>query len=207
MSSSWLNQEQERVLHRWWHGLQPVAEDDAQAWSRRKGFHDLGRGDRASLRRCTTPGDVVLQSACARLIFALSEVGRPMLVTEPAACALVAGLIARVDQAAGAAARPFASQLGKPREGGGGPLLSRLRFEQLLAAETEEDLFLRMRRALDMLAGQPIHIVELANDLFGWIDELRGHKPIVATDRVRVRWALSYFGEVSRTSTTVKTET
>lgn len=207
MSRSWLNQDQERVLHRWWHGLQPIAEDDTQAWARRKGFHELGRADRAELRRCTTPVDVVLQSASARLLFALGEFGGPMLVTEPAACALVAGLIARVDHAAGATARPLAAQLGGLREGGGGPLLSRLRFEQLLAAETEEDLFLRMRRALDMLAGQSIHVVELANDLFGWIDELRGHKPVVATDRVRVRWALSYFGEVSRNSTMVKAET
>lgn len=195
MSDSWFNEEQARVLHRWWHGLQPIAADDKEAWSRRKGFHDLGRGDRADLRRCTTPFEVLLLPSYARLRFALAEAGRPALTTEPAACALVAGLIARVGHAAGAAARPLAAQLGRSRAGNGGPVLSRLRFGQLQAVETEDDLFLRMRRVIDLLEGQPIHIVELANDLLDWVNELRGNKASAPADRVHVRWAQAYFTE------------
>ena len=184
------------LLRQWWQALQPREAEDAQKkpadlQARYGPFAGaLGRADRARLQRCGSPEAVLLQPAYAYLRHHWKGDAEALDV------ALVAGLVAQVRQAGIASrTRPFAALLGARRGGKDGPpVMSRLRFEQLLASTTPEDLFLRLRRAVELVGEQPIELGELAADLLQWCDELRGHVP-APDQRVRVRWAKAYFLE------------
>jgi len=200
MSTLWFSDSQAALLRQWWYALQPEDASDKDAAKKRaanpfSGF--LGRGDRAALRRCSTAYDVLVQPAYAYLRHRLLEVGQgaPM-VQDDEALAIAAGVAARVMQiGVGGNTRPFAALLGKSRADDASAVMSKLRFGQLQAAATPDEVFLRLRRAVDMTAGQRIDIAELGSDILKWMAELRGEVPVAAVDRVSVRWARLYFTE------------
>lgn len=196
-----LSDKQAKVLIQWWHALQPRDADDQENAKRCGPFLALGRGDRAALRRCGTLLQVMCEPAYVALTVRLDEERKLAPVPWKASgLALIAGLSVHV---AAQGTEPVAALLGKSREGGDTPVMSRLRFEQLLRCEEEDELFLRMRRALDMIAGQPVLLQEMANDLLAWMAELHGELPPPA-QRVRVRWATSYFSQALRKSAATK---
>lgn len=205
MSAHRLSETQALLLQQWWHGLQPRDPADAQGIGRCGPFMSLGRGDKAALQRCSSLVQVMCEPAAVLLRFhwTQGDEAAPWAPTAQA-CALVAGLVARVRQRGSSqATRPLAALLGQGRDGGETPVMSRMRFEQLLRSGDEEELFLRMRRALDMLGNQridivkPLDIVDLATDLLHWTAELQGEVPPPA-QRVRVIWARRYFTEPLR---------
>lgn len=147
-----------KVLHRWWLGL----EED--------------RASRAILRRCATLDEISLSPAYQRFY-------RYMLVCNwPADAALwqndklaaIAGLLAHVKTADTQRLSVKMSELS-----GDKPLVSELRFRDLLKVDTTDDLFISLRRVLP-LVGHQASIYQLAADVFWW------------NDNTKKQWAYSY---------------
>lgn len=148
-----------KTLQGWWQGL----EDD--------------RASRAILRRCATLDDVVLSAAYQRFYRTMlayncwPEDARDWQRDKLAA---IAGLLAHVNTDDTQRLSVKMSELA-----GDKPLLSELRFRDLLKIETTDDLFVSLRRALP-LVGHQASIHQLARDVYWWGDE------------TKKQWAYSY---------------
>ncbi|NTV11755.1 MAG: type I-E CRISPR-associated protein Cse2/CasB [Zoogloea sp.] len=194
--SRFLSPAQEEIVRDWWYALQPRGEDDPPA---RGEFSMFTRRDRAELRRCADPDQVLLVGAFMRL-------AKPLLKLEAAkkfrpfdddvsAYALVAGILAHVDTDLKDGSS-FAALLGKPGDGDR-PAMSTLRFARLQTAYSEADFFQLARRAVQ-LVGKKADVVKLADELLAWVWEFRGNQPDKPRDRLRVRWASEYFSAANK---------
>lgn len=158
------------VVARWWRLLQP--------WPDGKG------GDRAALarlRRADTPGVVLLEPAVIRLYGDIrKDLERATLDDrDTEMLAVIAGVLARVRPSEGPSIG-FATALGQPQDH---PVMSPLRFGNLMRAREPEDRMRHLRRAVDLLGGRPFGIPQFAADIFVWDDD------------VRRRWIFQYHQE------------
>ncbi|WP_083370327.1 type I-E CRISPR-associated protein Cse2/CasB [Chromobacterium sphagni] len=154
-------------------------------------FAMLKRADRAQLRRCETPDDVLLQSAFHRL---MQELQRQQLAVRADELALAVGVAAHAQHAPGKA---FARSLGRKNDSGRAAM-SELRFRQLQTCRDEASFFRQARRAVDLLGGE-VDVGKLAVDLLQWAREFR--QPDAAlppTERLKLRWATDYYQESLR---------
>lgn len=157
-----------------WHTALSADPDDSQ-----------GRGDRAGrarLRRARNVDDVATDPAYCRLLLDLERVRedkKQLSFHKRRALAVVAALAARVkiDKPGSSLAR----QMGQSTDGGK-KAVSELRFRNLLAKESPEELLAPLTRALRQL-GETADLVQLARDVAGWNHE------------VRRRWAYDYYSE------------
>lgn len=187
--TKFLNPAQRELVRDWWYALQPRGEKDPLP---RGIFAMLSRADRAELRRCQEPTQVLLQGAFIRLsaAFAAQQNGLSWIAKDATALALVAGLVAWVkddlnDQSS------FARQLGETGEADR-PLMSKLRFSRLQTATAEEEFYQLARRAIQLVDGKA-DVAQLAEELLAWVSEFRGMQPDKPKDRIQVRWATAYF--------------
>lgn len=190
-----LSPAQAELVWDWWYALQPRGEDDPKPNSR---FAMFSRRERAGLRRCRAPEQVLLEGAFIRLAQPLlaQEEGkqRPIFVDreggDPTPYALVAGLLAQVEDGRRDGVS-LAARLGQPIEAER-PLMSALRFARLQTAASEAEFYQLARRAIQ-LAERKADVVCLADELLAWVWEFRGNQPDKPRDRLRVRWATAYF--------------
>lgn len=184
-----LNPAQRELVRDWWYALQPRGEKDPLP---RGIFAMFSRADRAEMRRCQEPAQVLLQGAFIRLHAAFNELqnGSSWIIKDATALALVAGLLAWVknDLKDGSS---FARQLGETGEADR-PLMSKLRFSRLQTATTEEEFYQLARRAIQLVDGKA-DVAELAEELLAWVSEFRGKQPDKPKDRIQVRWATAYY--------------
>jgi len=140
-------------------------------------FEDLrdNRGDRAALRRCHQPLEVLFVPAYHHLYQKLRQHGD----LQPGRLPVVAGLLAHVKQHQGR--HNLAQQMAIPEQGASKPPVSELRFRRLLQTGSDDELFADLRRMLELLEGTA-NIFSLANDVYFW------------GDKVRRSWAYDYFG-------------
>lgn len=148
-----------KVLHQWWQGL----EED--------------RASRAMLRRCATLDEVALCPAYQRLyryLMAARAWPADAALWQNDKLAAIAGLLAHVKT-------DDTQRLSvKMSEASGDkPLVSELRFRDLLKVDSTDDLFISLRRALP-LVGHQASIHQLATDVFWW------------NDNTKKQWAYSY---------------
>lgn len=148
-----------KMLHKWWEGL----EDD--------------RASRAVLRRCSTLDTVTLSDAYQRFyryILACNAWPADAAPWQNDKLAAIAGLLAHV-QAEDTQRLPIKmSELSGDR-----PLVSEMRFRDLLKIDTPEDLYLSLRRTLPLVSNTA-NIYQLANDVYFW------------GDKTKKEWAYSY---------------
>lgn len=186
-----LSSAQAETVRDWWYALQPRGEDEPEP---RSEFSMFSRRDRAELRRCADPDQVLLLGAFVRLARALQrlEAGkqRPHFTEDGSAYALVAGLLAHVETDLNDGSS-FGARLGETVESDR-PQMSAMRFARLQTASAEADFFQLARRAIQ-LVGKKADVVMLADELLAWVWEFRGHQPDKPKDRLRVRWATEYF--------------
>ena len=147
----------DKPLREWWKEL----EDD--------------RASRAILRRCATLDAVALSAPYQRFYRRMLGYGWPA-DARPAQLdrlAAIAGLLAHVkkdtDERLPKAMSPDNAD----------PLVSELRFRDLLKIETADDLFVSLRRALPLIKYEA-NVEKLAHDVYGW------------NDKVKKEWAYSY---------------
>jgi len=147
-----------KALLRWWQGL----EED--------------RANRAILRRCATLNEVALSDAYQRFYRYMLACGWPENASEwqRDKLAAIAGLSAHVKTDDTQRLSIKMSELN-----GDKPLVSELRFRDLLKVDTTEDLYVSLRRVLP-LVGHQASIVQLARDVYFWGDD------------TKKQWAYSY---------------
>lgn len=180
-----------KVFLKWWEALQP--QDVAHPRNIDPAFTGMGRGDRAQLRRCQRPDQVVFYSAFQRLLQPLA--GR----ADPLDLALVAGVVAHVKEHTPSRLPSMAAQLGQHREGSDQPLMSERRFRALIACNDPDDFFRQMKRALDLLDGVT-NVTKLARDCLRWCQE-HDSQTILPKERLQIDWATHYYQSLLHIST------
>lgn len=161
---------------------------------------DLPRAARPALRRCGSTDDALLTEGFRALWLSLpDEWRRPWDLPAWACAASVLAEVKKHDPA-----RTFARAMGKESrsEGGSGsgkPIVSELRFQQLLRSQDLDELLRRARRAVHLL-GRSVDVVSLADDILHWHREKGGQVAWRPEDRLAVRWANDYFTEIAKYS-------
>jgi CRISPR system Cascade subunit CasB len=147
-----------KMLHKWWLGL----EED--------------RASRAVLRRCATLDAVTLSDAYQHFYRYMLACGWSENASDwqRDKLAAIAGLLAHVKTDDTQRLPIKMSELAGDR-----PLVSELRFRDLLKIETNDDLFVSLRRALPLIDNKA-NIYQLANDVYFW------------GDKTKKEWAYSY---------------
>jgi len=147
-----------KVLHKWWLGL----EED--------------RASRAVLRRCATLDAVTLSDAYQHFYRYMLACGWSENASDwqRDKLAAIAGLLAHVKTNDTQCLPIKMSELAGDR-----PLVSEPRFRDLLKIETNDDLFVSLRRALPLIDNKA-NIYQLANDVYFW------------GDKTKKEWAYSY---------------
>ncbi|MES9993562.1 MAG: type I-E CRISPR-associated protein Cse2/CasB [Candidatus Thiodiazotropha sp.] len=147
------------ILHSFWEGL------------------ETNKGDRAELRRCKQPEEVVLLPAFHRLCTRL----KPLMKGEgqgwEVRIAAIAGLLAHVREVY--PKMPLAEQMAGYK---GDSPVSELRFRRLLQ-RNRRDLYSAMIRVIRLL-GEKANIHDMAESVYYWGDSQRR------------RWAFEYFPRV-----------
>ncbi len=169
-----LNPDQRKALREWWIGLEDTP------------------GDRAQLRRCNSPWEVMMVPAFFRLVNRFEDL-KPHRFE---ALAAVAGLLALVRKGDFRDDMPpIQKQLAMPAEGGNRPRMSDLRFRQLIKSRDIEELYRRFRRALALL-GRKANILSLADLVLQWADENLYRTHAEPTKQFQFRMAQGYFEEM-----------
>jgi CRISPR system Cascade subunit CasB len=197
----YLNEVQRVGLRGWWRALQPRSPESPSLpfeWS------DLGRGDRAKLKRCSTVDELGQESAANRLAAHLAkdieklDVQRNRWVTEHYdSLLLLAGVLAHVEKdlhdKASHGGRSLAWIIGNANiaPGQDKASMSELRFKRLLRARDNEDFYRQLIRALQLAKGKA-DVAVLADDVLAWSIEKdkAAHAP---SDSLKFRWARDYY--------------
>ena len=146
---------------------------------------DEQRGMRAQLRRIDRPEDVLLSEAFAAFLAHLPESWRQE--RHLMASALVASALAWVQNDEQTSV--FAKQLKGKEER---PLMSEMRFKQLLKSRTPEEFYRRLLRAIRLLKGQ-VNVLSITADILQWYQEFTQGPERNPVNRLAVKWARDYY--------------
>lgn len=153
------NNEMNQAIVDWWEGLLKE------------------KGNRAMLRRCGSLTNVMFVPAYHKLRLTLMRFDRKNDI----ALACVAGLLAHVSS--NIADQPTGKLMVKPKEKGGNPRVSELRFRRLIQCKDHEDLFGSMIRIIRLIDGA-VAVTDLARDVYWW------------GDQTRKQWAFDYYSNL-----------
>lgn len=165
------------VLLHWWKELTENLPEDA-------GERPNRRGERAELRRCRSPDDVLLTEAYHRIRKKFVEKNIQFSDAD-ARLAPVIGLLACVKTHQ--PVQPYESlgvQMAAPRKNSDDARLSGLRFRRLLQIDDRGKLFDAMRRVIRLL-DETVDVNQLAKDVFCWSPD--------SGNSVRKSWARDYY--------------
>jgi CRISPR system Cascade subunit CasB len=138
---------------------------------------EMNRGDRADLRRCKVPEDVIFVPSYHQLRKALSQFAE---INDRSLC-IVTGVLSHVR--ANDQSEPFAAQLARIPAGKDTPVMSELRFRKFLSIRDPVILFREGIRAVRMVDGIA-NIPDLAHGLYWW------------TQETRKEWAFTYYEKI-----------
>ncbi|MCG9722926.1 type I-E CRISPR-associated protein Cse2/CasB [Shewanella sp. Isolate7] len=154
---------------------------------------------RAELKRCESSEQIMLSEGFRALWLPLinqldsqneDQVGIKLNIE---AWAVVAGVLADVRANS---VNPFAHDLGLINPETDKPVVSELRFQQLQASKSSDELLTRARRLIKQL-GSKANPVSVADDILCWFQEQSPsqsqNRPQQADKRLAVRWARSYY--------------
>jgi len=167
----WKDQDQDRLID-WWRSLEE------------------NPGERAQLRRCGIPAEVFCQRGFHRLCNKLPWWAK--WDEDVMALASVAGVLSHVRTES---LLSFPAQLGREKDNSRKPVMSELRFQQLLACQNWDEFYVCLRRAVH-LAGLTVNIISLADGIFHWARDRRDVLSENPSKRFRFSWADSYYGTV-----------
>lgn len=167
----WKEQDQTRLID-WWKSLEESP------------------GERAQLRRCRIPAEVFCQRGFHRLCNKLPWWAK--WDEDVMALASAAGVLSHVRAES---LLSFPAQLGREKDNSGKPVMSELRFQQLLACQNWDEFYVSLRRAVH-LAGLTVNIISLADGVFHWAGDRKDVSSENPSKRFRFSWADSYYGTV-----------
>lgn len=151
------------ICFKWWH--QNLKADDGTA-----------RMNRARLRRCTTPVEVLLIECVHDLNIRLRTEGHYPI---PSQLSLIAVALAHVEDTGEV---KLAGLLGYRITEDGQRALNPTRFQQLVTTTDRIELITPLRRCMSTVRNSPINVATLAADLYYW------------NEKVRNSWCFQYFG-------------
>ena len=134
------------------------------------------RGERAVLRRASSPTEVVFSPAYHHLLGQLQQ--QEYTVSRDALAAVV-GLASHVKGDVGTD-KSIAQLMASPRLSGGGAKVSGLRFRRLLAVTERDELYPLLIRVIRLLDSK-VNLVSLANSAYWW------------NEITRKQWAYDYY--------------
>ena len=145
------------------------------------------RGVRARLRRCNTPDEVMMQSAFYGLCRRLPRIESFALH----GLSVVAGLLAWVEKPGAV----LPELLGTPKSGSDKPRFSELRFQQLLASGSPQELYQNLRRAI-LQAEKTADPVHLADSVLHWTGQQQKPDWYTGRHQWQYRFARPYYEKV-----------
>ncbi len=148
--------EEEQILRKWWSDL------------------DRSRGDRAMLRRCRTPAEVVMVPAYHRLRLPL----KGNWYVNDQQLAIVAGVVSHLDS--DDSSGTCAEQMARSKEKGGPSKVSGLRFRRLLKTNTPDEEYMALVRTVHLM-GRVSNLRDLAGSAYQW------------NEYTKKNWAISYY--------------
>ena len=146
------------ILRSWWKGL------------------DHDRGERALLRRSSSPTEIVFSPAYHRLLGQFQQRG---YIINRVALAAIAGLAAHVKVDTGPD-KSVAKLMAGPGSGGNRAKISGLRFRRLLAMNHRDEVYPYLIRVIRMLDFN-VNLLDLANSVYWW------------NEKTRMQWAYDYY--------------
>lgn len=158
---------------------------DGQALKRWHSTLDEQRGSRAQLRRLDKPEEALMTEAFAHFIHRAPESWRRE--RQLMGSALVVAVLAWVKE--DKPNESFARQLKGHDER---PLMSEMRFKQLLKSRTPDEFYRRMLRAVRMLDGK-VNLLSLTEDILQWYREFYFGPERNPVHRLAVKWARDYY--------------
>ena len=146
---------------------------------------DRARGERAKLRRCQTPQEVLTQKGFLKLGKRLPDWQKYHLF----GLATVAGILSHVKTEI---PLRFPEQLGKAKEGTDKPVFSELRFQKLLSASDAEEFYKSLHRAVKQ-AGEKANPVLFADGILHWYLEQNTPEKFQGQKSWKYSWANDYY--------------
>jgi CRISPR system Cascade subunit CasB len=157
-----------------------------------KSLYD-NKGERAGLRRCTSPDQVFMTPGFQRLARHFGELykdkGKDQLY---GVLACAAGVIAHVKNDIAAPDKTFAKQMAMNKPDSDKPVVSQLRFNQLQKSYSWDEFYRRLIRSVKLIGGD-VNIVSLTDAIFHWGKEFDGQFEQKPMNRLQVRWAADYY--------------
>ncbi|MEH0834061.1 type I-E CRISPR-associated protein Cse2/CasB [Pectobacterium cacticida] len=177
-----INKDDAKKINDWFDALQ-----------HRHGFAGNGRARRAELRRAKSPPYGVL--TCPGYHDLAGKLA-DYLRQEHHIVALAIFVSVAAHAGKNTLKSSFAAQLGE-KQGGDRPYLSPLRFERLQRAQTPEELYRQLFRAVQIRGEAGVNLPSLADGIFLWVEEWQARQENRAPEihplrRNAVRWACEY---------------
>jgi CRISPR system Cascade subunit CasB len=146
------------------------------------------RGERAQLRRCSEPHQILMEPGFYRL---LNDYG-PWPKYQIQGLAMLSGLLAHVKEHQ--KGKRLGQQLAQSKEGKDTPVMSELRFNQLQKSRQPEDMYRFLRRAILLLNGK-VNVVSLAEFILAWDADYKYKHihPGEPTQRLQFKFASDYY--------------
>lgn len=152
---------------------------------------DAGRnGERAELRRCSEPQQVLMCKGFHRLRVSIDEnLSNDMTI----ALGMIAGLCSHIKTMETKIS--FPAMLAIPTEKDKtSPPLSELRFQKIAKSRTPEDLYTNLRRAIHILKNRG-NIISITNGVFLWYKN-RNNPAVNIRDTLLFQWSNDYFSTI-----------
>ncbi|MCP5497272.1 MAG: type I-E CRISPR-associated protein Cse2/CasB [Leptospiraceae bacterium] len=138
-------------------------------------------GDRANLRRCSTPAETVFLPASHRLIGEIKETSKDKIELSYDRLCAIAGILAHIKENS---SQTFSKQMSQKKPGSDQALVSDIRFRRVLQSSSivEDELFFQKIIRVIHHLDQRANILDIVASLYFW------------GDSVKKRWAYDYYG-------------
>lgn len=153
---------------------------------------------RAELKRSSLPNGVMLKEGYWLLANQLFEEKSSLIASDNHHQALAIFVAVAVFVKANNENASFASQLSEKNKKNERNIMSSLRFNQLLASDTEEEFCRRLIRAVKLRGDGGVNLFSLADSIFLWVKEKNNRQKNLLNNmepfkRNSVRWAMDYY--------------
>lgn len=178
-----LSNTEEKVLRGWWQSLVL-----SEAELKEKHLLSAPSGHKAKLKRAESVDAVLMQDAFRTLWLSLPE-QESHSANDMECWAVIAASLIHVSPGY---QDGIAAAAGNKPEKGDKSLVSEMRFSQLQAAKTPNELLRTLRRLLKLMKGK-VEPLALAKDIEQWFSEYHHSGLVRAKNRISVKWAMDYY--------------
>lgn len=191
-----LSPEEAIRLRQWWQRL-TLPPNELEKLTKQR---SLPRGVRAVLRRCDSAETAMLTQGFRELWTSLPESTKQKKYREEQLQVWSCIALITAELREERRETSLATRLGDRKDKGGKPLMSELRFQQLISCRTPEEFIQRLRRALALADKKGVSVVLLASVISLWWREYRGTLSVNPSNRFSFVLAKDYFQTTENSS-------